>query len=164
MIYKPTMPRGPYKKRSIYDRFWIKVQKGPDCWELKTRPCSKGYSRVRLSGFQSNLAHRVSWELHNGKIPNGLFICHKCDNRKCIRPDHLFMGTQLDNMKDMAAKGRKRPAIGIRNRHAKLTDKKVIQIRTLYECGIPTRKLATKFRVTKRTIRSVVLRENWTHI
>lgn len=64
-----------------------------------------GYGRIRVDG-KSWLAHRFSWVLANGPIPEGMYVCHRCDNPPCINPEHLFLGTQTDNMRDMAAKGR----------------------------------------------------------
>lgn len=71
-----------------------------------------GYGVVSKNGQRLGQAHRVSWELTNGPIPPGLLICHKCDNPPCINPDHLFMGTQGDNMKDMMKKGRGPKPVG----------------------------------------------------
>lgn len=86
-------------------RFFAKVDKSGDCWEWRGSLAPNGYGQFfRKSG--SRQAHRISWELENGPIKNGLFVCHHCDNRKCIRPSHLFLGTHSDNMRDMERKGR----------------------------------------------------------
>lgn len=83
-------------------RFWDKVDiKEPDdCWEWQA-----GFNG-RYGSFNNGYAHRFSWELHNSKIPDGMYICHTCDNPKCVNPNHLFAGTQKDNMQDMVKKGR----------------------------------------------------------
>lgn len=91
------------------------------CWNW-TRATSKGYGRV-WDGEQFRQAHVVSYELFVGPVPEGHFVCHKCDNRKCIFPDHLFVGTQFDNMRDASAKGR----VVIPNK--KLTREQVLEIR-----------------------------------
>lgn len=97
---------------SIQDRFWKRVKRGPMCWEWTGHCGQYGYGRLSVNG-EVIPAHRYSWEIHNGNIPKDrdgktLFVCHRCDNRKCVRPDHLFIGTSLDNTKDRDAKGRTR--------------------------------------------------------
>lgn len=87
------------------DRFWAKVEKGEGCWEWQGARHPHGYGQVRIAGI-CVFAHRYSWQLANGPIPGGLNVCHHCDNPKCVRPDHLFLGTQRDNLQDMAGKGR----------------------------------------------------------
>lgn len=90
------------------ERFWSHVTKTDSCW-LCDLYGSRGYSTFHLRRNSTNkfiLAHRLSWMLHKGGIPDGLFVCHKCDIRKCVNPDHLFLGTNLDNINDMNAKGR----------------------------------------------------------
>jgi hypothetical protein len=82
---------------------------GPDeCWEW-TKGTSMGYGRVYVSElFSPYWTHRLAWEAAFGPVPDGLCVLHKCDNRRCCNPNHLFLGTRCDNMKDMAAKGRAR--------------------------------------------------------
>lgn len=81
--------------------FWSKVTKGDGCWIFGAHLASQGY-RV----FQGTSAHRFSWALANGPIPVGMSVLHRCDNPPCVRPEHLFIGTQKDNMADASAKGR----------------------------------------------------------
>jgi hypothetical protein len=85
-------------------RFWRLVTLGDGCWE-RGGSDRHGYGLISIHNRQQ-LAHRYSWELHNGPIPTGINVCHHCDNPRCVRPDHLFLGTQKDNLRDMSAKGR----------------------------------------------------------
>lgn len=114
---------------SIEERFFSKVNfQGPLildtlCWEWLAYKDKWGYGRIGKSSFLRNyLAHRLSWELHNGTIPSDLLVLHCCDNPSCVNPDHLFLGTVQDNISDMVAKGRN--ASGTR----KLTDEQILLI------------------------------------
>ena len=100
----------PPARKPIGDRFWPKiVRRGPDeCWEWQAAKSTRGYGKLGAPGTDAGCeyAHRVSWELHNGPIPDGMHVLHHCDNRICVNPQHLFLGTNLDNILDMRAKGR----------------------------------------------------------
>ncbi len=89
------------------DSFWAKVTKHEvGCWDWNASKNKQGYGRMGIGAGQCINAHRVSWVIHNGDIPDGLFVCHKCDNPSCINPKHLFLGTRQDNTNDMMLKKR----------------------------------------------------------
>lgn len=101
------MPTGHYPRPPLAERLWSRVTKGSDCWEWTARVNDNGYGYVSFD-YQKHYAHRVSWELTYGQIPHGLCVLHRCDNRRCVRPEHLFLGTRADNQEDMRVKGRAR--------------------------------------------------------
>jgi HNH endonuclease len=98
-------------KKGIEEKFWSKVDLSKDCWVWKGFCDRDGYGKkfLRLTdGKLEQFAHRVSWIITHGCIPEGMCVLHRCDNPPCVRPDHLFIGSQNDNNKDMQAKGRQR--------------------------------------------------------
>lgn len=152
----------------IKKRFWAKVDKrGPDeCWEwvgANTGGKSRyGILRVNNRGF---LAHRLSYSLKHGNIPDGLCVLHRCDNPSCVNPGHLFLGTYLENNRDKARKGRANPPYGTREPNHKLTAADVIRIRKRYAAGdTRQRDIAAQYGVSQRLISLIVRREAWRHI
>lgn len=144
-------------------RFWKNVTKTDSCWvwtgSIRVR-C--GYGRIRSHG-KAYATHRFSWELHFGPISGGLQVNHKCDNRLCVRPDHLYLGTQADNMRDKIVRGR--DAKGERCKSSKLTEGDVIAIHALVRSGTMTRRaIAARFGVRPRTIWAIVSGRSWRHI
>jgi predicted XRE-type DNA-binding protein len=146
------------------ERFEEKVEQSTPgaCWEWTAHRQPDGYGMFRCDG-QMRLAHRVAYTIHRGEIPAGKYVCHRCDNPGCVNPDHLFVGTQADNMGDAKAKGRH--AHGESNNYAKLTVKKVKRIRELWATGQITQvELGRAFGVTGAAINHVVQGHTWQHV
>lgn len=146
--------------------FWAKVRKTEKCWEWTGYKNPAGYGRLTLHQ-RPILCHRVSYVIHFGDFDNRLLVCHHCDNPACVRPEHLFLGTDKDNADDRDYKKRWKsvdPAKGTRVWCAKLNSEKVIQIRELHTTGIAIRALARKFKVDRNVIRLVVKRLGWKHV
>ncbi len=140
---------------------FCKISPDAGCWEWQ-RGKVAGYGYLRSCG-RNILAHRASAIAHYGKIPDGLWVLHRCDNRACINPDHLFFGTSLDNVRDAISKDRH--ARGERMGCAKLTDERVLQIlRFDRSKGNVPRILAARFNVTACTIQNVIAGRTWKHI
>jgi len=144
------------------ERFLEKVDKLDDCWEWAASKC-RGYGQFRI-GEKMRRAHRISWIIHNGKIPIGMFVCHRCDNPACVNPAHLFLGTQKDNIQDALKKGRMAITKGEFNGQSKLTEAQVLSIRREYAEGKTISELARKYKAGWTTIHRVVTRETWRHI
>lgn len=131
-----------------------------DCWEWIGGLFSNGYGAYRI-GKRTLRAHRISFSLFVGEIPDGLYICHKCDNKKCVNPSHLFLGTHQDNMDDMKSKHRVKSVVGENHGRHKLTEKKVYKILEMIEQGINQHEIAKMFGVNHATISSIKTGKNW---
>ncbi len=131
------------------------------CIEWIGRKNYKGYA---MMGFNNKLisVHRFVYSLIHGPIPQGMCVCHKCDNPPCINIEHLFLGTNADNSKDRNKK--KRHAHGERHARAKLTEPDIVKIRELRTNGATTISLGLQFGVSNKTISSIALRQTWKHI
>ena len=146
-------------------RFWAKVDKTETCWLWKGANC-KGYGVMGIGkATEGNIrAARLSWELHFGEIPEGFEVCHSCDNPPCVRPDHLFLGTQKDNVLDAIGKGRQiNPPRKYGEEHgmAKLTTVEVLQIRQELKVGNRQTDIAAHYNVTQPAISLIKLGKNW---
>ena len=149
--------------------FWSKV--GIDlnnnaCWEWTAGRTSGGYGKFRL-GKHTMAASRASYLINRGDIPKGMHVCHKCDNRLCVNPNHLFTGTAQDNIHDMMSKGRRVQSYsdrnGSRNSNAKLSESNVSTIRTMIDAKIPYSVIATKYGISKSLI-TYIKKDGWSHI
>ena len=132
--------------------FWNKVDQsgGPDSgWLWTGANTGRGYGHLRINKIDFT-SHRVSWELHNGEIPQDAHVLHSCDNPSCVNPRHLFLGNTILNSQDMKLKDRSNR--GSRNRGAKLTEELIVLIRTSLESNSV---LASRFNVTERRIREI---------
>lgn len=143
-------------------RFWAKVQKTDTCWLWTAGKVTDGYGAFAITHSVQRKAHRISWEMAHGPISTGLCVLHKCDNPPCVNPDHLFLGTNDENMADMVAKGR--APQGERNNHAVLTVADVHSIRELFLSGMPKRAIARKYNMTHNNIRFIVTGVSWRHV
>lgn len=147
-------------------RFFTKVvcdlRTGCWLWTASKLSGQAGYGGFARGHRQSTMAHHVAWELAYGPIPAGMLVLHRCDVRLCVRPDHLFLGTQLDNVRDRDAKGR--AAHGEAHHHAKLTDQAISDIRARWHAGITQAALALEYGVRVPTIANIVHRRSWRHL
>jgi hypothetical protein len=183
-IHYPIIPISPPTRKEL-ERFWKCVNKSEDCWNWSGFILSGGYGQfkrspaVRGSSDKPRVqAHRMMWTIINGEIPSGMLICHTCDNRRCVNPNHLFLGTGADNTADMVRKGR--GATGDRNaarlypekwhrgedhHKAKLTEPDVLAIRSCFVPGSGMAPiLAQRYGVNKSAIWKIIRHENWRHL
>ncbi len=151
--------------RPLVERFWEKVHKGSGCWTWKGATVPYGYGVIRLDKPVSALvrAHRVSWELKNGPVPEGLCVLHHCDNPPCVNPSHLFLGTKNANTADMTRKGRDKARFKLGERHAsKLTPSQVEEVKLALPLHYGEgRAFARRFGVNESTISAIATGKNW---
>lgn len=144
-------------------RFWSKVDVVPGCcWEWQAGTDGKGYGKFRFQGKRW-FAHRLAYALYVGHIPETLFVLHRCDNPSCVNPNHLFLGTQKENIQDAAKKGRLSERRGEKNTNARLTEEQVLAIRAL-KGKISQREIAALFGVARSTIDDIHSGRTWKHL
>lgn len=162
---------------TLEQRFWkrVSVDSPDECWEWQGSRRGKGYGSA-WDGERIQPTHRIAWTLTFGTIPDGLWVLHKCDNPPCCNPSHLFLGTNADNMADMAqkgrsTKGRKAKSIhpnsihhGEKNGSAKLTVEDVINIRSARRSGVEVRAIAHHFDIAYHTVWCIVNKKTWNQI
>lgn len=146
--------------RKLIARFWSYVKKTNECW-VWDGALKNGYGCINIYG-KILYAHRVGWQLRHGKIPNGKFLCYRCDNRKCVRPDHMFLGTPKDNTHDMMKKGRYRgpSATG----KIVLTAEQVVAARAIVAAGTPLSEVMELLGVSRGALWNAVHGRSWSEL
>jgi len=176
----PCPKNSPYRNQKLRDaakdeirlskkvaQFWsrVDIRGDAECWEWVGGLYSNGYGSLyggsKLGMKNGLLAHRFSYIINIGEIPEGMVVCHKCDNRKCVNPSHLFLGTQAENMEDMRSKNRRNDCRGEAHRLAKLTEEDIVFI---LNSGLKVGTLAEMFAVSKPTILSIRWGDTWAHV
>ena len=148
----------------VIERFenFISPEPNTGCWLWAGCVNWRGYGKFGVtSSQQPRAAHRVSFEIYNGPIPESMWVLHHCDTPCCVNPRHLFLGTALDNAKDMYAKGRQRHRSGFIPWNRKLTGEAVIEIRERRKSGALLRELAQQYGVTVTHIHNICTGKNW---
>lgn len=145
-------------------RFWAGVVKSEGCWEWSGRVGTHGYGVLHAGGVRET-THRFSYELHYGPIPDGMLVLHHCDNRRCVRPDHIYAGTRMDNVIDMTVRDRRNDAIGEASSSAKLTAAEVREIRDLAASRVMSKRaIGRAYGLGHTTINSLVAGKTWQHV
>ena len=152
------------QRQSRFEKYLVR---GPGCWTWTGARMRTGYGSFRWASYVRELAHRAAWRIYVGPIPTGMQVCHHCDNPPCVRLDHLFLGTNADNLQDMARKGRhysrtapEKVRRGANHPGTKLSAADVVVIRRELASGATKSELARQFHVSRTLIR-VVNRHHW---
>lgn len=156
------------------EAFWSRVDRsgGEDaCWLWLASTDRHGYGQLMLPRTQAKQrkrsAHRIAYELKFGAIPPGLCVCHRCDNPRCCNPAHLFLGTQLENIADMAEKGRRKGKggrAGSAHHNSKLSEDDVLAMRARWRRGVAIAQLASEYGIWKGSAHRIVHRQSWAHL
>lgn len=160
----------PVTALTLADRLVIRTRKMPSgCieWQGSVNTSGYGHIRERCNGASKlHIASRLAFSLFVGEIPQGLQALHRCDNRRCVNPVHIFLGTNQDNVDDKVAKGRARGGDTRGERHGalKLTDAKVREIRALYSAGHFQKDIAARFKVHQVLVSLIIRRKRWAHV
>jgi hypothetical protein len=149
----------------VVERFHEKwtMDEATGCWIWTGALAGKGYGEMKIPNTRQQIyAHRLSYLIHCGEIPEDILVCHSCDNPPCVKPSHLFFGKQADNLADM--KDKDRHLYGEKNSKAKLTDEKVRRIHQLFQSSMSQGKIASSFGVAQTTVWKILHGQSWNHI
>jgi hypothetical protein len=175
--FEPKMPRKLIRPATLANprfikAFWMKVNKTTSCW-LWMGSIEDGYGTARCDG-KTQRTHRICWQIVNGSIPNGLQVLHHCDVRNCVNPNHLFLGTNYDNVQDKMQKGRhltgsqaaqySNPKRGEENWHSKFTDEQVLDMRWQYSHGAKICDIAEDWDQLPHVVNMIVHGKRWAHL
>lgn len=162
--------RGTRHGLSVEERFWMKVEKTEGCWIWRALRSDSNYGRFMVSRSPQKLvqAHRLAWELTIGPIPDGLWVLHRCDNPPCVNPAHLFLGTRMDNIRDMHAKGRASggsvPRPGEMSPNAKITTEQALEIKRRHRAGEGVTRVAAAFGISRSQVSRIATGKRWAHL
>ena len=150
---------------TLRERFRAKVALADvnECWTWIGARSPYGYGRIYVKG-RVEQAHRVAWELTYGAVPDGLIVCHRCDNPPCVNPRHLFLGTLSDNTQDMIRKGRNVPPRGERSGRARLDERTVRKARAMARSGLGPREIARCIGAPYATVHHAISGYSWKHL
>lgn len=155
--------RDAARAQPVEARLFQRTTKGDGCWEWQGGRDNSGYGSI-WDGRAMERTHRVSWIIANGPIPHGLWVLHHCDNRVCVRPDHLYLGTVHENNDDRTRRGRNVNRIGEQHGKARLSDDRVRSIRRLIARGVKQRDIAASLGVSESAVSRVKLGHTWGHV
>lgn len=152
-----------YSNISAEQRFELQMQRSGGCWEWVGPKNGRGYGQFYFEGRLTR-AHRTSYRMHIGPIPDGMVVCHRCDNPSCVNPAHLFIGSQKDNVVDCVKKGRRADKRGENNGHATITTEQALTIKQLWASGLSCLQIAKVMGVSRNLANSICHGRSWKHI
>lgn len=164
------MPKKKYSREQRIARFWSRVNITGllDCWLWKGTCMPFGYGLTKGLDGRTTVAHRISWEITKGAIPQGMFVLHICDIPQCVSPNHLYIGTQKDNIRDAIERGRFHyidPPHGTDCKHSKLTEAQVLEIRELAKTGqMKQTDIGERYGISGPMVSFIKLRKRWKHL
>lgn len=154
------MPKGQYDHKSLHDRF---MQYVDDNWQWTGCKTKSGYGRIGID-YKTVRAHRVSYELFKGPIPDGMYVLHSCDDPGCVNPDHLHLGTAYENRQEMLSRNRSNFAYGEKHGRAKLSEDQVKEIKKKAKAGQSKPSIAAEYAICKEMVYNIIRGTNWKHL